>query len=89
MKRAETRPHAALEAADRKLVELATGVAPVQDGCIHIEKINAPFLFRLKAKGSDFGAGLEFASSTWLELHDCDYWRKASTCFRVSRQQHR
>jgi hypothetical protein len=71
MKLAETRPYATPEAAARKLVELATGVAPVQDGRIHIEKINAPFLFTLKAKGSEFGAGLEFAvEHGWLELHE-------------------
>jgi hypothetical protein len=52
-------------------VELATGVAPVQDGRIHIEKINAPFLFTLKAKSSEVGSGLEFALEPgWLELHE-------------------
>jgi hypothetical protein len=59
------------EAAARKLVELAAGVAPVQDGRIHIEKINAPFLFDLKGKGSEFGVGLRFAIERgWLELHE-------------------
>ena len=37
------------EAAARKLVEIAAGIEPVQDGRIHIEKINAPFLYALKA----------------------------------------
>lgn len=27
----------------RKLLEIASGVEPVQDGRIHIEKINGPF----------------------------------------------
>lgn len=59
------------EAAARKLVELAASVEPVQDGRIHIEKINAPFLFTLKAKGSEFVAGLKFAvEHGWLELHE-------------------
>ena len=59
------------EAAARKLVEIAAGVAPVQDGRIHIEKINAPFLFDHKAKGSEFGAGLRFAIERgWFELHE-------------------
>jgi hypothetical protein len=71
MKLAEVRPYANPEAAARKLVELATGVAPVQDGRVHIEKINAPFLFTLKATGREFGAGLEFAVERgWLELHE-------------------
>lgn len=54
------RPYANSEAAARKLVELATGVAPVQDGRIHIEN-QRTFLFALKATGSKFGACLEFA----------------------------
>ncbi|MGY8684576.1 hypothetical protein Q2941_43525 [Bradyrhizobium sp. UFLA05-153] len=33
------------EAAARKMVEIAAGIEPVQDGRIHIEKINAPFLY--------------------------------------------
>ena len=40
------------EAAARKLVEIASGVKPVQDGRIYIERINAPFLFELKAKAA-------------------------------------
>ena len=71
MKLAETRSYANPKAAARKLVELATGVEPVQDGRIHIEKINAPFLFTLKAKSSEFGADLKFAVERgWLELHE-------------------
>ena len=71
-------------------MELATGVAPVQDGRIHIEKINAPFLFTLKAKSSEVGAGLEFALEPgWLELHESGtyVWILAQgiDCFRVSK----
>ncbi|WP_456624479.1 hypothetical protein [Bradyrhizobium sp. P5_C12] len=51
-KHVEARPYADPEAAARKLVQLAAGVEPVQDGRIHIEKINAPFLFALGGKGS-------------------------------------
>lgn len=59
------------ELAARKLVELAAGVAPVQDGRIYIEKINAPFLFTHRGKGREFGAGLKFAVERgWLELHE-------------------
>ncbi|MET4199081.1 hypothetical protein ABIA95_003081 [Bradyrhizobium sp. LA8.1] len=59
------------EAAARKLVEIAASVGAAQDGRIFIEKINAPFLFTLKAKGSEFGAGLRFAVERgWLELHE-------------------
>jgi hypothetical protein len=59
------------EAAARKLVEIASGVKPVQDGRIYIERINAPFLFELKAKGSEFRAGLRYAiEKGWLDLHE-------------------
>ena len=46
MKFAETRVYADPEKAARKLVEIANTIEPVQDGRIHIEKINAPFLYR-------------------------------------------
>ncbi len=45
MKYAEERPYADPEKAAR-LLELAYDVEPVQDGRIHIEKINYPFLFQ-------------------------------------------
>jgi hypothetical protein len=48
MKLAEARPYADPEAAARKLVEIANSVEAVQDGRIHIEKINGPFLFEFK-----------------------------------------
>nr|WP_244551441.1 hypothetical protein [Bradyrhizobium sp. Rc2d] len=42
-----------------------------QDGRIHIEKINAPFLFTLKGRASEFGAGLAYAvEKGWLMLHE-------------------
>jgi hypothetical protein len=45
-------------------------IEPV-DGRIHIEKINAPFLFTLKATGPEFGAGIKYAvEKGWLELHE-------------------
>ncbi|MCK1622412.1 hypothetical protein IVA98_03965 [Bradyrhizobium sp. 160] len=70
MKHAEARPYADPEAAARHLVQLAS-IAPVQDGRIHIEKINAPFLFTLKGRASEFGAGLAYAvEKGWLMLHE-------------------
>lgn len=71
MKLTAERPFANPEAASRKLVELAAGITPVQDGRIYIELINYPFLFTLKASGPEFGAGLHFAIERgWLELHE-------------------
>ena len=36
------------EAAARKLIKIANGVETVQNGRIHIEKVNGPFLFQIK-----------------------------------------
>jgi hypothetical protein len=44
MKYAADRPYADPEKAARRLIKLAHAVEPVQDGRIHIEKINGPFL---------------------------------------------
>ncbi|WP_439372885.1 hypothetical protein [Bradyrhizobium sp. DASA03120] len=71
MKLTTERPFADPEIAARKLVEIAADIEPVQDGRIHIEKINAPFLFTLKASGEEFGAGIKRAIERgWLELHE-------------------
>ena len=71
MKLVNDRPYSNPEAAARKLVELAASVPAVQNGRIYIERINAPFLFALKASGPEFGAGLRYAIDRgWLELHE-------------------
>ncbi|MGY8677279.1 hypothetical protein Q2941_05605 [Bradyrhizobium sp. UFLA05-153] len=71
MKLTAERPFAKPETAARKLIEIANGIVPVQDGRIHIEKINAPFLYTLKASGGEFGAGIKDAVERgWLELHE-------------------
>ena len=56
MKFAEPRPYANPEAAIRKLLEIANSVEAVQDGRIHIEKINGPFLFEHGAKPAEYKA---------------------------------
>jgi hypothetical protein len=43
----------------RKIIEIANEFEPVQDGRIHIEKINRPMLFELKATPAEYRAGLE------------------------------
>jgi hypothetical protein len=48
MKFVVNRPFADPEVAARKLMEIANSVVPVQDGRIHIEKINWPLLSELK-----------------------------------------
>ncbi|MCP1766089.1 hypothetical protein [Bradyrhizobium japonicum] len=71
MKHADERPYANPEAAARTRGEIAASVEAVQDGRIYIERINAPFLFKLKGSGSEFGAGLKHAIERgWLQLHE-------------------
>ncbi|WP_187435922.1 hypothetical protein [Bradyrhizobium hipponense] len=71
MKLVTERPFADPEAAARQLVQLASSIEPVQDGRIHIEKINYPFLYTLKGSGTEFGAGIGCAvEKGWLDLHE-------------------
>lgn len=71
MKYTADRLFADTEQTARKLMEIANAVEPVQDGRIHIEKINCPFLFREKGNPAEYGAGLELAIERgWLWLHE-------------------
>jgi hypothetical protein len=71
MKLVTERPFANPEVAARQLAQLASGIEPVQDGRIHIEKINYPFLYTLKGSGAEFGAGIRCAvEKGWLKLHE-------------------
>ncbi|MBM7483914.1 hypothetical protein ACVWWI_002770 [Bradyrhizobium sp. USDA 3686] len=71
MKHVTERPFADPQAAARELIELAASIEPVQDGRIHIEKINYPFVSTLKGSGPEFGAGIRCAiEKGWLELHE-------------------
>ena len=65
------RPYSDPEKAARKLLEIANSVETVQDGRIHIEKINPPFLFREHATPAEYSAGLKLAIERgWLVLHE-------------------
>ena len=69
MKYAEPRPYADPEKAARRLLEIANTVEPVQDGRIHIEKINAPFLKEVSP--AEYGAGIAYAiDKGWLWKHE-------------------
>ncbi|UPK39078.1 hypothetical protein IVB18_18685 [Bradyrhizobium sp. 186] len=71
MKYADKRPYADPETAASKLVELTATTDPVQNGRIHIEKINAPFMYQHGGSGPEFGAGIKMAVERgWLELHE-------------------
>jgi hypothetical protein len=71
MKFAPDRPYSDPEKAARKIVEIANGVEIVQDGRIHIEKINGPFLYREKGTPVEYKAGLDLAIERgWLVMHE-------------------
>jgi hypothetical protein len=53
MKLTAERPFANPETAARKLLEIASGIEPVQDGRIFIELINYPMLFKHKATAAE------------------------------------
>ena len=47
---------------EKSAPDVANSVEAVQDGRIHIEKINAPFLFRERATPAEYSAGLNWRS---------------------------
>ena len=52
-------------------MEIANSVEPVQDGRIHIELINWPFLLELRGSPAEYKAGLDFAIERgWLWKHE-------------------
>jgi hypothetical protein len=70
MKFVEKSPYAEPALAARRLLEIASTVEPIQDGRIHIEKINAPFL-REGGTPAEYGAGLNYAVlQGWLWKHE-------------------
>ena len=80
MKFTEPRPFADPEVAARKLVELANTVEALQNGRIHVEKINGPFLYELKGTPAEYKAGLDRAiANGWLVL------RESGTFLRFTR----
>jgi hypothetical protein len=70
VKYATDRPYSDPEKAARKLLEIANSVEAVQDGCIHIEKINVPFLYKERGTPAESKAGLDLAIARgWLTMH--------------------
>jgi hypothetical protein len=66
VKFAEPRPYADPEAAMQKLLEIASTVEPVQEGRIHIEKIDGPCLFEHGGKPAEYTAGMKLAIARGL-----------------------
>lgn len=54
MKFASDRPYADPEKAALRIVEIASSIEPVQDGRIHVERVNGPFLFRDRGSAPRF-----------------------------------
>jgi hypothetical protein len=76
MKFATERPYADPEKAAGKLIEIANSVEAVQDGRIHIEKINGPFL-RAGGSPTEYVAGLELAiTKGWFWKHESGVYVK-------------
>jgi hypothetical protein len=76
MKLTADRPYADPEAAARKLIEIANSAEAVQDGRIHIELINLPFL-RAGGSPAEYGAGLDTAiAKGWLWKHESGVYVK-------------
>ena len=70
MKFVTDRPLADPDAAARKLVEIANATEAVQDGRIHIELINGPFL-NAGGTPAEYRAGIERAvAKGWLCRHE-------------------
>jgi hypothetical protein len=72
MKFIEPRPHADPEAAAQKPMEkIPNSVEPVQDGRIHVELVNWPFLHELRGTPAEYKARLDFAIERgWLWKHE-------------------
>ena len=71
MKYSEARRYADPEKAALRIVEIASTVEPVQDGRIHVELINGPFLFKDKGSPAEYGAGMKLALERgWLVMHE-------------------
>jgi hypothetical protein len=70
MKFVQTRPYADPEAAMRKLLEIASTIEPVQDGRIHIEKVNWPMLSEHKAAPAEYRLALTSRSARERHLHE-------------------
>jgi len=71
MKYVGDKPFSDPEVAMKKILEIANGVEAVQDGRIHIEKINGPMLYEHGALPAQYKAGLTLAIERgWIVLHE-------------------
>jgi hypothetical protein len=84
VKLAEPRPYDDPDKAARKLVEICNSIEAVQDGRLHIEKINAPFLYQFGGSPAEYGAGLQRAiDNGWLWKHESGTYVKFTQAGRT------
>jgi hypothetical protein len=63
-----------------ELLEIAKAVEPVQDGRIHIQKIDEPFLYKDRGTPAEYGSGLKLAIERgWLWMHENGNIREVHT----------
>jgi hypothetical protein len=73
MKYTADRPFADPEKAARKFLEIANATEAVQDGRIHIERLNGSFPFKHGGSPSEHTVGLALAISRgWLWRHESE-----------------
>jgi hypothetical protein len=64
------RPYSDPEKAARRILEITNTAEAIQDGRIHVVKINGPFLFRDGGSPAEYGAGMKVEIERgWLEMH--------------------
>lgn len=73
----EASPLSDPEAAAMKLIEIANGIEAIQDGRIHVEKVNGPFLFDVKGTPDQYLAGIKHAIERgWIVMHESGTYLK-------------
>jgi hypothetical protein len=84
VKLTERRPFANPEAAMRKILEIATAFASIQEGRIDIEALNGPMIHMHKATPAEYNAGLDLAIARGLlKLHESGTHVKLTSRRRV------
>lgn len=77
MKFVNDKPFSDPEAAMKKLLEIANSVEAVQDGRIHVEKVNGPFLYQVKGTPDQYRAGIKQAIERgWIVVHESGTYLK-------------
>ena len=79
MKLTADRPYADPAKAARKILEIASTIEPVQDGRIHIEKINERFLYKERGSPAEYSTGMKLAVERgWLWMHESGTYVKVT-----------